>query len=321
MRSRVRVLLSVIALAVVVIPGGASASKVSAFDKAVATVDRLCDTQIDDLSSDNVSDLRIRKGGDASKDPNSVSSTFSAAARPPPPPPPGGGVQGGNIPVYFHVIQDTGGVGDISDAVIAQQIAVMNAAFDFSELGAGESWTFTLAQTTRTVNASWYRATPSTGANSPETLMKNALHQGSADDLNVYTGINNGSLLGWATFPNSSSGTNKKDGVVIANNSVPGGSAPYDEGDTLVHEVGHWMGLYHTFQGGCNGQGDQVSDTPAQASPTFGCPASRNSCPLKLGNDPIHNFMDYSDDVCMFEFTPLQDARMDTQYSAFRLNK
>ena len=309
-----------------VIPGGASASDLSALDKAVAAIDadRLCDPS--EVHTDSVSDgheetdLRIRKGArDTAKDPNSVAPSSSADRDPPPPP--GGGVQGGNIPVYFHVIQDSNGAGNIPDSVIAEQINVMNAAFNFSALGAGESWTFTLAQTTHTLNASWYRATPGSGA---ETQMKNALHQGTMDDLNVYTGINNGSLLGWATFPGSGGGrggVNKKDGVVIANDSVPGGTFPYDEGDTLVHEVGHWMGLYHTFQGGCTGTGDSVADTPAEAQPAFGCPIGRDTCVLQAGDDPIHNFMDYSDDACMFEFTAGQDARMDAQYSQFRLNK
>lgn len=325
MRSRVRVLLSAMALAATVVPAGASASNLSAFDKAVAAVgaDRLCDPA--EVHSDSVSggheetDLRIRKGAKTTtQDPNSAPVTTSGRERPPP----GGGVQGGNIPVYFHVIQDSNGAGNIADSVIAQQIAVMNAAFNFSALGAGESWTFTLAGTTHTLNASWYRATPGSGA---ETQMKNALHQGTMDDLNVYTGINNGSLLGWATFPGKGGargGVNTKDGVVIANDSVPGGTFPYDEGDTLVHEVGHWMGLYHTFQGGCSNTGDQVADTPAEQSPNFHqCNENRNTCILQPGNDPIHNFMDYSDDACMFEFTPGQDARMDTQYSQFRLNK
>ncbi len=220
-------------------------------------------------------------------------------------------VTGGTVNVHFHVIHD-GANGNLSAGDIDAQINVLNAAY------ADTGWGFNLVSTDYTDNATWFNTCDSS---SSENAMKSALRQGSADDLNLYTCNPGGGLLGWATFPSSYSSNPSDDGVVMLYSSLPGGSAaPYDEGDTATHEIGHWMGLYHTFQGGCHGSGDYVDDTDAERSAAFGCPVGRDTC-RGGGADPIENFMDYTDDSCMNNFTGGQDARMDLEFSLYRYGK
>lgn len=224
------------------------------------------------------------------------------------------GIGSVTVPVVFHVINNGTGTanGDVPNSQISEQINALNAAY------ANTPFRFDLVAVSRTTNPNWYTMAPGSVA---EAQAKAALRQGGAGTLNIYSANPGGGLLGWATFPQDYNRNPSNDGVVILYASMPGGSAePYNEGDTGTHEVGHWLGLYHTFQGGCSKNGDLVSDTPAERSAAYGCPSGRDTCAGKrfAGLDPITNFMDYTDDFCMFEFSSLQSSRMDTLHQQYR---
>lgn len=154
--------------------------------------------------------------------------------------------------------------------------------------------------------------------------MKRKLRQGDYGTLNLYFQPYVSGYLGYCYFPES--GVTKgssdwyRDGCTILAGTVPGGwESPYTGGRTATHEIGHWLGLYHTFEGySCTGNGDYISDTPAELSEAFECPVNRDSCPDQEGLDPIRNFMDYTDDSCMEEFTPGQWTRMQSYYTTYR---
>jgi hypothetical protein len=222
------------------------------------------------------------------------------------------------VDVRVHVITRSDGTGGVSKGAIGKQIDVLNAGYS------GRTWVrsaptvfrFVTKSIDYTRNTDWYNW--SVANDDDNARAKAALHKGGLDDLNLYiTGLQDG-LLGYSTFPFDTTLTD--DGVVILNDSVPGGAAaPYNEGDTATHEVGHWLGLFHTFQNGCSAPGDQVSDTPYQAdgANTFDCIESDNTCPAP-GNDPVHNFMSYGDDPCMDRFTPGQAVRMGLIWLGYR---
>lgn len=209
------------------------------------------------------------------------------------------------IPTYMHLIHSSSPSQNEVSENEQVQIDIINAAFP--------GYTFVLRKTTVTPNSKWWGLR--VGSRN-EDQMKAALREGGPNALNIYYTELSGGLLGWATFPTSYERYPQDDGVVCLHSSAMNGSAsPYNKGDTLTHEVGHWMGLYHTFQGGCTGNGDLVPDTNAESGPAYGCPTGQESCGSV---DPITNFMDYTDDDCMSEFTGGQKNRMDAMWDAYR---
>lgn len=213
------------------------------------------------------------------------------------------------IPLYIHVLAsgEKPTQGNISDGKIAEQLEYLNSAY------AAMSVRFELKNISRKVDKDWAAFLAG------EDTIKRALRMGDERTLNVYIAGTTNGVLGWSYFPWEYQSFPHMDGVVIHFQTLPGGQyEEYNEGGTLVHEVGHWLGLYHVFQGGCK-DGDLVADTPAQGQATFGCPeVVPDTCADKAGLDSIHNFMDYSDDICMEGFTTGQMERVHDNLEAYR---
>jgi hypothetical protein len=217
------------------------------------------------------------------------------------------------VPVYVHVIQENATIGAVPAARIADQIDVLNDSFAGATGGNATGISFRLIDTDVTINPAWY---PLIDGSAQERAAKTALREGGVRALNLYIVDAGAMLLGWATFPQQYAGDQVLDGVVVETASLPGNAPPYGQGDTATHEVGHWLGLFHTFQGGCAPPGDLIADTPAEEMEHFGCPTI-DSCP-DPGNDPVDNFMSYADDACMHRFTTLQGDRMHDLTAQFR---
>jgi hypothetical protein len=225
-----------------------------------------------------------------------------------------------HIPTVFHVVSDH----NLSDTektrwttMINDQMKVLNDSYSGQTAAdaADSPFRFGPTKITWTTNPAWYTVVP--GKN--ERDMKKALYEGDSKTLNVYSANIGGGLLGWAYFPKGyNNGRDFIDGVVMLDESMPGGTAgKYSLGDTLTHEVGHWLMLEHTFKSGCSASGDYVADTPREATAQFNCPIGADTCTAP-GVDPIHNFMDYSQDSCMDMFTAGQVERMNDAWINFR---
>jgi len=225
------------------------------------------------------------------------------------------------IPVVVHIIQSAT-QGAISDAMVQSQIDVLNEDFralagTLGEDGNDAQVEFHLAQVdpngnpttgiTRTVNNGWF-------GDSGDYWT--SLHWDTNRYLNIYTNQASGALGYVPDLPQGGIVGDDFDRVVILwsafGRNAPIGP-PYDLGRTATHEVGHYFGLFHTFDGGCSSpascysNGDRICDTNPESGPVFGCPGASNSCGL---GDPFHNYMDYSDDICYSEFTSEQVNRL-----------
>lgn len=222
------------------------------------------------------------------------------------------------IPVWFHVLYNSQGTGNISDEAVNAQMRVLNE--DFRALAGslgGEGFDtkiqFELAGVTRTQNDSWF--------NDNNDGYVQALNRDPARSVNIYTN-SAGGFLGYTFLPQDSPGN---DYIVIAYQAIGGrdnGFDSYDQGRTLVHEMGHYLGLLHTFDaiaavcGNGYTQGDLIADTPAESFEHYEC-SQTYTC---NSPDPIHNYMNYTPDNCMNEFTSEQGNRMVCSLLNYRPN-
>ena len=192
---------------------------------------------------------------------------------------------------------------------------------------------FDLKRITVTRNDRWFHARMNSAA---DRQMKRRLHRGNASTLNIY--VNKlrppaqlrGLLLGYSRFPWKYAGHERLDGVTINVRSLPirGSRTGFNLGDTVVHETGHWLGLLHTFQRGCDPYNDGVADTPAEKNEygNMGCADLDNLCDpsdvLVDGMyDPAYNFMEYTRDACMRMFTAGQHERVVDMFATYRAGR
>lgn len=235
------------------------------------------------------------------------------------------------IPVVFHVIRNSAGTqGNISEACIQNQVLTLNEDFNAISGSPGAPGTncqieFVLASVDPSGNATngITYSDNSTWFNDGGGYY-NSLAWDTSRYMNVYTNTASGALgyvpaLGCANIDGQA-----QDRIVILYTAIGNcaTASPYNLGRTLTHEVGHYFGLEHTFAGGCsstsncNNNGDLICDTLPQQSPTSSC-SSSSSCGQSHNNQ--RNYMDYSIDSCMNQFTYEQHLRMRCNLEHYRV--
>lgn len=215
-----------------------------------------------------------------------------------------------NIPVYFHIVLPN--ANDVTNSQIQSQLNVLISDFNSpnTNLLPSGATNFVNDATTTNINftlAGTFRHDNSTASWGTNNSVKSAYPPITPQThLNIWVCNIGGGILGYAQFPGGSSAT---DGVVLLHSSLPGGSAaPYNLGRTATHEVGHYLNLRHIWGDGRCRQDDFVLDTPSSDGANYGCPSYPTiNCST---TDMTMNYMDYTDDACMYMFTDGQRNRM-----------
>jgi hypothetical protein len=238
------------------------------------------------------------------------------------------------IPIVFHIVWRTGKtVENISDAQVQSQLDVINKDFRklnadvsktpalFAALAADSEIQFCMAQRTpsgvATTGIVRYQSSRTTDWGTTSVVKTTYAPWDATKYLNVWVCSIGGGILGYAQFPGGSTAT---DGVVVDYRyfgTTGTATAPFHLGRTLTHEIGHWLNLRHIW-GDANCGTDSVTDTPTHTTSNGACPAfpKTNTCGGTTNTEMTMNYMDYTDDACMYMFSAGQKARMQALFAS-----